>query len=222
MKKLLKKLFALVFISTCLTSLSAEGVTTASAYFKSVSDYYASLSDYSVDFTLKITNLQAHKGTLTYKTPNFVRMDYTNPVDQVICFNGNNLTVYLPESSILLQQQAKTAASATAQGLSLMSRYYTIAYEKGQSAVPLDKDSSEMVVKFVLTRKSGAESFEHINLAVSADTKLIRRIEAVTGDGKSYVFNFSEYKINQDIKDDFFLYTAPASANTLNNFLYAE
>ena len=195
MKKTLKNLFAITLVSCCLSALSAEGVTTASAYFKSVSDNYAELSDYEVNFTLKISNQREASGSLTYKTPSYIRLDYTKPEDQVVCYNGNNLVVYLPDSSIVLQQQAKNATVATAQGLSLMSRYYTVAYEKGQSAVPLDKGSSEMVVKFVLTRKSGAETFQKINIAVSPDTKLIRRMEAETSDGKIYVFNFSFVKL---------------------------
>lgn len=222
MKRLLKKILVLGFILFSLTGLSAEGVVTASAYFKTISDYYATLNDYSVEYSLKLTGLKDSSGTLTYKNPNLVRMDYKKPEDQVVCFNGSNLVVYVPDNSIVLQQPAKTVASATAQGLSLMTRYYTVAYEKGQSAIPLDSNSNEMVVKFVLTRKSGAETFEHINLAVNPDTKLIRRIEAVTADGKKYIFDFSDYKLNQGIEDSFFVYSAPASANTLNNFLYAE
>ena len=154
-------------------------------------------------------------------------MDYTNPEEQVICFNGDMLTIYLPESSAVLQQQVSTensgaASLSTPQGLSMMSRYYTVAYETGQTAEPLDEGSDEMVVKFILSRKSAAEAFRYIKVAVNEQTKLIRRIEAVTPKGEEFIFNFYDYKLNQDLTDQRFIYDAPSSANNYNNFLYSE
>ena len=36
------------------TSVFAQNITTASAYFKSVSEYYGTLKDYEVDFEIKM------------------------------------------------------------------------------------------------------------------------------------------------------------------------
>ena len=38
------------------TSVFAQNITTASAYFKSVSEYYGTLKDYEVDFEIKMDN----------------------------------------------------------------------------------------------------------------------------------------------------------------------
>lgn len=221
MKKLSKSLLVLAFLFGCTASLCAQGITTASAYFKSISDYYATFKDYEVDFNIKI-NTKETIGVLSYKSPNYVRLDYTKPANQVICFNGEVLTMYLPESAAVLQQSAKTSTSMAPQGLSLMSRYYSVAYETGQSAVPLDSYSDEMVVKFILKRKSGAEAFTYIKVAVNPETKLIRRMEAVTPSGITFTINFLGYRINQGMSENRFIYDAPSSANNLNNFLYAE
>lgn len=221
MKKLLKSLLTLAVFTGLSFAASAQGITTASAYFKSISDYYATFRDYEVDFNIKI-NSKETMGTLSYKAPNYVRLDYTKPANQVICFNGDVLTMYLPESAAVLQQQARTSSSMAPQGLSLMSRYYNVAYETGQSAVPLDGYSDEMVVKFILRRKSGAEAFTYIKVAVNPETKLIRRMEAVTPSGITFTVNFTGYRLNQGISENRFIYDAPSSANNLNNFLYAE
>lgn len=219
---------SLVFISVLLfnTFVFAQGITTASAYFKTISEYYATLKDYVVDFEIKIDR-QETAGTLSYKAPDLVRLDYSNPEEQVIVFNGDNLTIYLPDAPAVLQQQiVSDSTSATtlgsAQGLSLMSRYYSVAYETGQAAEPLEEGSDEMVVKFILTRKNSSEAFRYIKISVNEYSKLIRRIEAVTPKGETFLFNFYEYQLNQGLSDQRFIYDAPSSANTYNNFLFSE
>ena len=206
--------------------LFAQSITTASAYFKTISEYYGSLKDYEVDFEIKDDKKES-AGKLSFKAPDLVRMDYTNPEEQVIVFNGSMLTIYLPEQNAILQQDVNTSGNNTSslttpQGLSLLSRYYTVAYESGQAAEPLDPDSDEMVVKFILTRKSAAEAFRSIKICVNEQTKLIRRVEAVTPKGEEFVFDFFDYKLNQNITDQRFIYDAPSSANNYNNFLFSE
>ena len=207
------------------TSVFAQNITTASAYFKSVSEYYGTLKDYEVDFEIKMDK-QETAGVLSFKAPDLLRMDYTNPKEQVIVFNGELLTVYLPNSDAILQQQVQDNESAvslsTPQGLALLSRYYTVAYETGQNAEPLEEGSDEMVIKFILSRKSTAEAFRYIKIAVTASSNLIRRIEAVTPKGEEFIFNFYDYKLDQGISDQRFIYDAPPSANNINNFLFSE
>lgn len=222
----MKKSFVFISVLFFSTFLFAQGITTASAYFKTISEYYATLKDYVVDFEIKIDR-QETAGTLSYKAPDLIRMDYSNPEEQVIVFNGDNLTIYLPDASAVLQQQITSDSSSaatlgSAQGLSLMSRYYSVAYETGQSAEPLEDGSDEMVVKFILTRKNASEAFRYIKIAVNESTKLIRRIEAVTPKGETFLFNFYEYQLNQGLSDQRFIYDAPSSANTYNNFLFSE
>jgi outer membrane lipoprotein-sorting protein len=93
------------------TSVFAQNITTASAYFKSVSEYYGTLKDYEVDFEIKMDK-QETAGVLSFKAPDLLRMDYTNPKEQVIVFNGELLTVYLPNSDAILQQQVQDNGSA--------------------------------------------------------------------------------------------------------------
>lgn len=117
---------------------------------------------------------------------------------------------------------SSSANLATPQGLSLMSRYYSVAYESGQDPVPLEDGSTEMVVKLVLSRRNTTEAFRYIYLSVLPDTKLIRRIEAVTPQNERFQFDFSNYVINQGISDQRFIYDPPTSANNYNNFLFTE
>ena len=224
MKKIILS-FCALFVSTV---LFAQNITTASAYFKTISEYYGTIKDYEVDFEIKIEKNES-RGKLSFKAPNLLRMDYTNPEEQVICFNGDVLTIYIKEPAEAVLQQQVTPGSAgsatnlsTPQGLSLMSRYYNVAYETGQNPEPLEEGSDEMVVKLILTRKSASEAFRYIKLAINNETKLIRRIDAVTPKGEEFIFDFYDYALNQNLSEQRFVYDAPSSANNYNNFLFTE
>lgn len=162
---------------------------------------------------------------VSFKRSNLLRIDFSNPANQVILYNGDTLVVYLPESSAALQQSAQSdnaASLATAQGLSLLSRCYSIQYETGQDAVPLDESSDESVVKLRLYPRNSSESFRFINLAIGASSKLIRRVDALTTGGERFVFDFTNYKLNGDIPNERFIYDPPSSANNYNNFLLSD
>ena len=66
------------------------------------------------------------------------------------------------------------------------------------------------------------KSKEVRNEAINNETKLIRRIEAVTPKGEEFVFDFFDYVLNQDLSEQRFVYDAPSSANNYNNFLFTE
>ena len=229
MKKLLAARCSLLTIALFffLSSPSfSQGILTASSFFKSVSENYATIKDYEADVDIKAgkTNMS---GKVSYKLPNLLRIDFTNPEDQVICFNGDLLTIYLPGSAAILNQTVDNSNNnganlATAQGLSLLSRYYSPAYETGQDAVPLDEGSEEMVVNLILRRRNMSEAFSSIRMSVLQSTMLIRRIEATTPQGETFTFDFKNYKLNQGISDQRFIYDPPTSANNYNNFLFSE
>ncbi len=205
----------------------AQNIVTASNFFSQVSSVYGSIRDYEANIDIK-AGKSAMSGKVSFKRPDLLRIDFSNPKDQVICFNGDMLTIYLPGVPAILNQSVQSSGSggaslATPNGLSLMSRYYSVAYETGQTPVPLDEEGSdELVVKLILSRRNTSEAFRYIRLAVSPESKLIRRIEGVTPQGESFVFRFWNYSINQGISDQRFIYDPPTSANNYNNFLFSE
>ena len=215
------------FFSICLyVPVFAQTITTAGDYFKTVSDFYALIRDYEADMDVSMGNRQM-KAHVSFKRPDLLRIDFSKPAEQVVLFNGDLLTIYLPGSSAVLQQSVQSSSAggaslATSQGLSLMSRYYTIKYEIGQEPVTLDDTSDERVIKLVFDRRNTTEAFRSIRIAINAETKLIRRIAATTPQGEEYVFTFSDYKVNQDIPDQRFIYDPPSSANVYNDFLLSE
>jgi outer membrane lipoprotein-sorting protein len=213
---------AFVFAAVSSSIFGQNQILTASAFFKQVSDYYATINDMqaAVQMTIQKTNMNAN---LSYKKPGLLRLDFTSPKDQVFLFDGDALTIYLPGRQAILKQSASRSGAglATPQGLALMSRYYTVAYETGQTPVALP-GTEEMVINLILSRKTFSEEFKTIKLSINPTLRLIRRVEAVTVQNETMVMTFSNYSLNSGISDQRFIYDSPASANNYENFLFSE
>ena len=169
-------------------------------------------------------------GSVSHLSPSFLRIDFSKPQDQVIVFNGELLTIYLPEFRAVLNQNVTQsrrsgstgAALASAQGLTIMRRNYVPSFVTGPEPIPLDGSSGERVVKIRLSRRSISEGFREIIMSVNPETKLIRRLEGRTIADGLVQFDFTNIRINQGIPEQRFIYDSPASANMYNNFLFSD
>jgi outer membrane lipoprotein-sorting protein len=207
----------------------AQEIVTAERYLLSVSDFYGGIRDYEARVAIRADSTDM-RGNLSFLSPSFLRIDFTEPTEQVIVFNGELLTVYLPRQRVVLNQNitpsrrsgAAGASLASAQGLILLRRNYIPSFVSGPSPVPLEDGSTEQVVKLRLTRRFISEGFREIILSVNPDTLFIRRMEGVTiADGRLR-FDFMDVKTNQGIPEGRFIYDSPASANLYNNFLFRD
>ncbi len=233
-KKSILSAFAAAILSAGVFAQGPETIITANEYFKSVSEEYGKIKDYQANANITIDK-EDMKAKITYLQPDKVRFDFSKPEEQVIVFNGETLTIYLPGHQAVLTQNANNEDSdakgnaanlATSEGLSLMRRYYTVSYETSQEAVPLDEDkatgmvSDEKVVRLVLWRRTTSEAFRYIKLSITPKTKLIRRVEAVTPADVTYKIDFSDYEINQGLTAQRFSYDIPSAANSYDNFMF--
>lgn len=206
----------------------AEDILTADQFFSQVSDRYAQVNDYEAHIVITAGKSAPMTGTIAYKAPNLLRVDFIQPADQVISFDGEQLQVYIPSLHAILVQatSSKTGAGgaslASRDGLAMMRRSYSMAFETGPTPVPLEEKSQEMVVRLTLQRKNVAEGFRTIKLSIDPNQKLIRRIEGWTLSNDYFVFDFTGIKTNQNIPDTRFIYDSPASANMYNNFLFGN
>jgi outer membrane lipoprotein-sorting protein len=216
-----------VLVSVC--ALSAQEIITAERYLEMVAERYGAVKDYEATIAI-LSGTSEMTGKLSHLAPSFLRIDFTRPAEQVIVFNGELLTIYLPEYRVVLNQSitqsrrsaASGASLASAQGLILLRRNYVPSFVTGPDPSPLEGNASERVVKLRLTRRSVSEGFREIILSVNPETKLIRRIEGRTIADGQLRFDFSDVRINQGIPEQRFIYDSPASANVRNNFLFQE
>ena len=224
-------LFALltaVFLEAAWVSApaSAQEIVTAGQYFSLVADRYAQVVDYEGKISIA-TGKDLMKGDISFKAPSLLRVDFTSPPDQVIAFDGQTLSVYIPGYNAILSQSAAdkpgagTASLATREGLRMLKRNYSVAFESSPAPQPLEGGAAgEQAVRLVLGRTSAAEGFRTLKLYITPDTKLIRRIEGWTISGDKLTFDFTGIKTNVGIPATRFIYDSPASANVYNNFLF--
>jgi outer membrane lipoprotein-sorting protein len=203
-----------------------QEIVTAAMYMERVSDRYSSVRDYEANITIRSGNSDM-TGFVSHLSPSFLRIDFTRPAEQVIVYNGELLTIYLPEYRAVLNQtinqgRRSGAGLASSQGLSMLRRNYTPTFVTGPNPEPLDSGSTERVIKLRLQRLSGSEAFREIILSVNPDTLLIRRIEGRTIAEGEVRFDFTNIRTNQGIPEQRFIYDSPASANMYNNFLFRE
>ena len=216
--------YILVLLFLVSHALPAQEIQTAENYFDEVSARYGKIQDYSA--TISITQGESvMSGKLYYRSPNLLRIDFSEPEDQVLVTDGELLTVYVPRFEVILEQklkrrsQAALANMASEQGLNLLKKNYGVAYLTGPQFVPLEEGSGEMVRKLRLTSRSSAEGFRQIVIAVGRNG-LIRRITGVTLSYEEFVFDLTDIGINQNIPGTRFRYDSPPYANVYQNFLF--
>jgi outer membrane lipoprotein-sorting protein len=226
----MKRFFwALLLFSGSVFSAISQEIITAERYLESVSERYGGIRDYEAHLGL-LSGSSEMSGSLSFLSPAFLRIDFTRPADQVVLFNGEQLTVYLPEHRAVLNQivsparrpGAAGAGLATSQGLMLLRRSYVPAFVTGPDPQPLDDKTNESVVKLRLTRRSVSEGFREIILSILPDSLLIRRIEGRTIADALVRFDFTNIRTNLGIPEQRFIYDSPASANLYNNFLFRD
>lgn len=204
--------------------LFAQEILTAPRFFDGVSERYGGINDYLANIRIQREESDM-EGTLYYRTPDLLRIDFTVPEEQVLVSDGESLMVYVPRFNVVLQQNLRRqgseamASMASQEGLSLLRSNYSIAYLDDPDPVRLDEESRELVTKLRLTWRSTTEGFRQLTLSISEDL-LIRRIEGITVNYDEIVFDFEDIRINQNIPARRFEYDPPASANTYSDFLF--
>jgi outer membrane lipoprotein-sorting protein len=218
-------IFFPVFFVVSGTRLDAQEIVTAEKFMERVSGVYSGFKDYEAKIQIKSGESDMY-GTVSYRSPAFLRIDFTSPAEQVIVFNGEALTVYLPAYRAILTQSVPSPGSgaglATGNSLAILRRNFAASFLTGPSPVRLDETSSEMVVKMRLSRRYGSEGFREIIISVNPKTLFIRRMAGTTLAGGIVQFDFTDIKPNIGIPELRFAYDSPASANIYNNFLLRD
>jgi len=219
-----KRFFSLALVLACAAfKLAAQDILTADQFFKNVSAKYATIKDYEASVVV-VAGKQTMSGTVIYKAPTLMRMDFTEPASQVIVYDGQSLVIYVPELRAILSQQTgstSAASAATGEGLRMLGRNYSITFETGPTPTPLPGAESEQVIRLVLSRLTVAEGFRTLKLSINPEKLLIRRLEGVTLAGDTISYDFTRIKLDQGVPDTRFIYDSPASANMYNNFLFS-
>ena len=217
-----------MLISVFSQAQETQEIMTATVYFDTVSENYAAVEDYQADIEIRREDTEM-KGVLFYKSPDMIRINFSEPEDQVLALDGELLSVYIPKLQVIMEQKVEKdgsavgsgASIASREGLKLLKQNYSIAYLKSPEPVNLDEDDneSEKVVKLKLIWRSTDESFRQIDLSIG-ENGLIRRMIGYDEEYNEMQFDFMNIIVNQNIPDARFKFDGPASANVYENFLF--
>ena len=213
------RFFMLILPVLIVMQANSQEIVTADRYLEMVAERYNSIRDFEAQVVIRSGSTDMY-GTISYLTPSFLRIDFTRPAEQVITFNGELLTVYLPEYRASLNQQISRRSSGGL-GLVLFRRGYVASFITGPDPVPLE-GTQEMVIRVRLVRRSAGEGFREIILNINPSSRLIRRIEGRTIAEGLVQFDFSNIRTNQGIPVLRFVYDSPPTANVYNNFLFRD
>ncbi|RLW69958.1 MAG: hypothetical protein B6D68_01440 [spirochete symbiont of Stewartia floridana] len=193
-------------------------------YFQAVSAQYKAIADYTANLVISRGD-RIQTAVVRYKSPNLLRLDFSNPEGMVITVNDEKLKIWAPQYSVTFEQsllgnnQGQLSMATTPRGLELMEKHYTIAYADSPGPVPLDDGSNEMVIKLRLNWKSNNEGFRNLELSINPSLKTIRRIKGITTTNESITFDFADIVLNRGIPITKFDYESPPYGNTIDNFL---
>lgn len=203
------------------TPLFAQPIATAEVFLESVSQVYGEIVDYTADLTIT-KGEEVSRGSLSFLSPNRVRIDFTVPDRQALVSDGRDLWIYLPEQEIVLQQSARESSSelglASQEGLSLLQRNYNVSFLSSPLPTPIS-GTVERGVHLKFTWRNSNEHFRELILAIS-DAGYIRMIRGTTVDNEVIRFDFTNIQINRGIPEARFDYEPPASANLYIDFLF--
>ncbi|MBL8966341.1 MAG: outer membrane lipoprotein carrier protein LolA, partial [Spirochaetaceae bacterium] len=66
---------------------AAQDILTADQFFAQVSERYAQINDYEGRIAIQ-AGKETMSGVIAYRSPSFLRIDFLQPLDQVIVFDG--------------------------------------------------------------------------------------------------------------------------------------
>lgn len=214
-----------VFSLLVATTANAQDVLSAEKVFDAVSTTYGKVTDYTADVVITNGKNAPWKGALSYKTPVYLLIQFSDPKGQVLAIDGEKLQIFIPSLQVVLVQDYKKrsnseiAALASKQGLNILRANYGVAFLQSPEYVPLDEGSKDMVMKLKLTPKSSGAAFSQIVVSINKDN-LITRMEATQSGGDVLTLDLSNIKINQNIPDSRFQYDPPPYANMQSDFLF--
>ncbi len=221
----------LLFVGSAVSAQELE-LETASDLLRRVSQEYGGFEDYTASIVMTTENGRM-EGMFSHRKPSDMLIDFTDPEDQFILSDGEYLRIYVPRLNTTLTQRlqqqtdAAPAGFATEEGLSLLRRNYSVAFQSqpeftnvnGSDAPGEAVGPDTDVVHLLFDTSRPRDGFRQLVLAIDEDYR-IRRIVGTTEDYESVQIDFMDVEPNQGLSDSRFEYESPPDASTYEDFLF--
>jgi len=200
----------------------SDNVLSAEKFLSDLSKDFEGVKDYTAVVAVTQGKTSSH-GTLFYKAPSSLRINFDDPEGQVLVIDNDKLTAYFPQYGVVLEQRYRQKADSSvenlvsSQGLLMLQRNYSVGYLSGPSPVPLEQGSKEMVVKLKLVPVT-TTGFSQ--LVVSVKGTQIRRIEGTEQSGDTISLDMANVHVNTGLPASRFTYDPPEDATVISDWLF--
>lgn len=182
---------------------------------KKILKEFKSYNTYQANFKIvskKGRKTKVRRGTISFRKPDKVRMDFSRPRRQSIVSDGESIWIYVPRLKLLGQQELKSKgdegffSKKIPIGLNrLFSLYhYSFTKQKQPSQANIGGQKGKYYT-LALKQTTMTSGFRKMTLWVNQDYH-IRQVKASTALGKKVTMTFTKIKTGIDLKESLFVF----------------
>ena len=191
---------------------------------KQIKKAFSDVDSYQASFVMisdRIGKRQTQSGTIWYKSPHYLRVDFDSPYGQRIVSDGNQVWIYIPSLNIVAEQDLNSGtlfSVGTGPGLNrLFSKYH---YRFDGKEQPREESNNRYYVLF-LKQKETRSGFRTLKLWVN-EQYFITKAYGETASGKNITLEIKNVTTKVDVKKGFFKFDPPSNARIIKNPMLAE
>ena len=194
-----------VLISLLVLLLSTVGFTqNAESVLKSLQNKFDSITDLTSDIAQKSNGLSSLTGKMYFKKDNNIRLEVGN---QTIVADGITSWNYNKKNKKVIISDYDEAGSG------LLSINYLVYQYPSECDLSLSTEGSNQILN--LKPKSKKNNFGEVKLYISKENLIDKAVISNPGSGTMEV-SFSNYKLNQNLSDSKFSFTAPEGTTVVD------
>ncbi len=185
-----------------------------------MSEMFESIQDYTADFEWINGDVQ-YRGTIKYKKPDRILLNFEEPQDQKIVSNGQMLYIYIPYLKVVVQQmltedtESEILMTGTETGLSKLLDEYSFSFYDSSLLQPFGKNRA---YHLRLAQKTPKVGFKKMDIWV-AQNGLLLKSNGKSPNGVEVSLVFSNIELNTELPDYIFEFDVPADAQIIRNII---
>ncbi len=201
--------------------------TTVSDVVKKVKKTFAEVETYQASFSIvtdKLGKKKYQRGTIKFKAPEKLLVDFSSPYGQKIISDGSRMWIYIPGMNVVADQNldkdsSSLFSSGTRSGLSrLFAKYHYKFASKGQ---PVKGDGGKEYYTLFLKQKETRSGYRTIKLWINEEY-FVSRAEGETSSGKKVTIEFKNIKTGVNLPNGIFKFDIPSKARVIKNPMLSE
>jgi outer membrane lipoprotein-sorting protein len=201
--------------------------TTVSDVVKKIRQRFGEVESYQASFRIvseKAGKKTQQSGTVRYKSPDRMLVEFDQPPGQKIITTGSTMWVYIPSMNVVAEQDLKSQSESIfgAGSRSGLQRLFTMYHYKfaSREQPETQKDGSKKYTLF-LQMKESRSGFRTLRLWVSEDY-MITRAEGETSAGKKVEIDFTNIRTDIDLPNGIFKFEPPSRDRVIKNPMISE